>query len=165
MRVTLKPDALELDEQRTANSPNFTFEHQMWRETVSELLAIGGEFEVNTSWLALDNFTIYHKDVGSIELPDYMIDSVIDDERISNCVNVTIKPDALELNEARLPSSELVTSEYKHWHKSMSKALKVKSDFDVKYHFDGKYFIIAPNNEMLPVHECMIESSLMTDRV
>lgn len=134
----------------------------MWRESVAELLELGGEFEVHTGWLAVDSFTVFGEGVGSVELPDYMIETIIDDARIGNCAKITIKENALEINEDRLPTSELVSSEYKYWHKKTSELLHHGREFDVVFNFDGKFFVSCSDGSLVEIYECMIESFLLT---
>ena len=164
MKVILKSNALELDAQLLPASQSFSFEHKMWRESISEMLKQGGKFDVHTSCLSADSFTVFQDDFASIELPDYMIESVIDDARIGNCAKITIKEDALKINEDRLPTSELISYEYENWRNSISELLQSGREFDVRFQFDEKFYISSKDGSPLEIHDCMIESFLMTDR-
>ncbi len=166
MKITLKPNALEIDAQRTpVSAGHYTPEHKMWRESISEMLKQGGEFDVHTGFLSVDDFTVFQDDFSSIELPDYMIESVINDARIGNFANITIKEDALKINEDRLPTSEMISFDYEKWSNSISELLQSGREFDVLFHFNEKFYIASKDGSPLEIYECMVESFLITSRV
>jgi hypothetical protein len=88
MKIVFKKDALEIDSKRKSPSSGYTREEMNWRENISKMLKDGLEHEVETTYLFDNSFNCKHPDgqksekfTLSIHVPDYMVESVIDDAR------------------------------------------------------------------------------------
>ena len=81
MKVILRADALELDAKTIGEDANFSEPHEVWRESLRVMLDQGGEFEVDTTTLFPDKFYVFRRNDILIEIPEYLVEQVIDDIR------------------------------------------------------------------------------------
>lgn len=163
MQVTLKSNALEIEDRHSSEEERNTLPYKMWYESVLEMIAEGSTFYVHTGSLSVDSFTVFYGGISSIEIPEYMVESVIDDERVGNCLRVTIKENALKLNDELLPESVLISDDYISWRDRFNKLLLSGYEHEVMFRFDEMTYVLGIDGNPLRVHENLISTYVMRD--
>lgn len=158
MKVVLKTNALEIEAELHPKNTGFTQDYAFWREGIRLMVEEGGEFRVNTGMLYPDRFVVFRKDDVSIEIPDYMIETVIDDVRQKQYVKVTLRKDALEIHAEN--KQELKTDETHDWNwsEAISDILQKDGESDIYDFHDNELYVLDECNYPVNIPMYMVES-------